>query len=77
MSLRKAAEQLGVDHSVVSRHLKVLQVYLQGQLLQSSVRGIELTPVGQRYAKAITLAFVAIADATAALTTEEKSTHLI
>jgi len=75
-SVRKAAEELGIDHSVVSRHLKALQAYLQVQLLQSSARAVVLTPAGRRFAKAIGPAFAAIADATAALATEEKSTHL-
>jgi LysR family transcriptional regulator, glycine cleavage system transcriptional activator len=76
MSVRKAAEELGVNHSAVSRHIKSLQAYLQVQLLQSSARGIVLTPAGRRYAAAIAPAFAAIADAATALNIEGKSNHL-
>ncbi len=65
LSVRRAAEELSVDHTVVSRHLHALQAWLDVRLVETSRQGVKLTPAGQEYAAAILPAFSAIATATA------------
>ena len=67
LSIRRAAEELSVDHSVVSRHLHSLQASLGLQLVETSRQGVRLTAAGQEYAAAILPAFTLIATATARL----------
>jgi LysR family glycine cleavage system transcriptional activator len=64
-SVRKAAEELCVDHTVVSRHIRTLQSVLDIPLLRSSRRGITLTEAGSEYAASLSQAFSRISTATA------------
>src|SRR5262245_24054612 len=64
-SVRKAAEELCVDHTVVSRHIRTLQSVLDIPLLRSSRRGIMLTDAGREYAASLSQAFTRISSATA------------
>src|SRR5262245_25132298 len=64
-SVRKAAEELCVDHTVVSRHIRTLQVVLDIPLLRTSRRGVTLTEAGVEYAATLTHAFSRISTATA------------
>jgi DNA-binding transcriptional LysR family regulator len=66
-SIRRAAEELRIDHSAVSRHLKALQTDVDSVLLRTSHSGIELTEAGARYATQIRKALIEISTATAEL----------
>ncbi|QDF38806.2 LysR substrate-binding domain-containing protein [Bradyrhizobium symbiodeficiens] len=66
-SIRRAAEELAVDHTVVSRHLRALQTSLAIQLVNTTRRGVQLTPIGEQYAARLAIAFADIASATAQL----------
>jgi LysR family transcriptional regulator, glycine cleavage system transcriptional activator len=66
-SVRKAAHELGVDHSAVSRHVHNLEAFLGVRLIDNSPRGSEPTPDGRRYFEQAALAFEVIAQATEAL----------
>jgi LysR family glycine cleavage system transcriptional activator len=63
-NVRRAAEELRVDHSVVSRHLRTLQDSLGLKLVTATRRGVTLTPVGEKYAAAIGPALAEISAAT-------------
>jgi LysR family glycine cleavage system transcriptional activator len=76
LSVRRAAEELRVDHTVVSRHLHALQASLELQLVETSRQGVRLTPAGQEYAAAILPAFAAIDAATARLETRRSARKL-
>ncbi|WP_075214304.1 LysR substrate-binding domain-containing protein [Mongoliimonas terrestris] len=66
-SVRKAAEELGVDHAAVGRHVRNLEAFLGTRLLDSGPRGTRPTPDGARYAEQVGLAFDVIGQATEAL----------
>lgn len=71
-SVRKAAAELGVDHSAVSRHVRHLEDHLGVRLVDSGPRGSEATPDGRRYHEQIALAFDVIQSATEALVPKQK-----
>ncbi|HYH20292.1 MAG TPA: LysR substrate-binding domain-containing protein [Azospirillum sp.] len=75
-SVRKAAEELGVDHTVVSRHLRALQAVMDVQLVLTSRQGVALTAAGNDYAAVLTPAFAEIAAATTRLMREGRSANL-
>lgn len=52
-SFREAAHELCVDHTVVSRNVSRLQRDLGVQLLETSTKGVVLTPIGEEYAKEV------------------------
>nr|WP_246733949.1 LysR substrate-binding domain-containing protein [Oharaeibacter diazotrophicus] len=66
-SVRKAAEELGVDHSAVARHVRNLEAAVGVRLIDTGTRGSTPTPEGRRYAEQAALAFDVLAAATAAL----------
>lgn len=66
-SVRRAAIDLGVDHTVVSRHLRSLQALVDTPLLHTGRQGVSLTPAGRDYAAKVALALATLADATRAL----------
>jgi len=66
-SIRSASEELRIDHTAVSRHLKSLQSAVQTQLIRTNRTGIELTAAGQRYAAAVRRALIEINTATSDL----------
>lgn len=66
-SMRRAAEELNLSHTVVSRHVRNLEGWLGTRLVVAGPRGIRLTPEGQRYCLAIGRALDLIADATSEL----------
>jgi LysR family transcriptional regulator, glycine cleavage system transcriptional activator len=72
-SIRRAADELATDHSVVSRHLRALQTSLSVQLIVASKRGIQLTPLGEQYAARLSIAFADIVSATDALGIERRA----
>ncbi|WP_069865881.1 transcriptional regulator GcvA [Pseudomonas citronellolis] len=63
-SLTKAAQELCVTHSAVSRQLSTLEQYLGVTLFDRGPRGVKLTKVGATYYKAVGPAFTAISMAT-------------
>ena len=66
-SMRKAAEDLGVSHSVVSRHVKNLEFWMAVKLVASNPRGLRLTREGEIFHATISTAFELIAATTAEL----------
>ena len=53
-SFTRAAEELNVSHSAISRHVRGLEKRLDVQLFKIAQRGVMLTDVGRRYAAQIT-----------------------
>lgn len=51
-SISGAARQLGVQHSTVSRRMRLLEVKLGARLLERKKGGYELTPAGERVEQA-------------------------
>ncbi len=66
-SMRRAAEELNLSHTVVSRHVRNLEGWLGTRLVIAGARGIKLTPEGARFCHAIGRALDLIADATVEL----------
>jgi DNA-binding transcriptional LysR family regulator len=46
-SMRAAAEDIGVSHTVVSRHVRNLVHWFSQKLVRTGPRGDELTPEGE------------------------------
>ncbi|MDB5823622.1 MAG: transcriptional regulator, LysR family [Herminiimonas sp.] len=63
-SFTRAAEELHVSQSAVSRQVSILEDYLNLKLFKRELRGIALTEAGQAYQKEIGPAFARIAIAT-------------
>lgn len=72
LTMRGAAEELGINHSVISRHVSDLQAWLGQKLVQTSPRGVNLTREGELYAQRITTALGMMRDATAEIRPTEK-----
>ncbi|NIX76136.1 LysR family transcriptional regulator [Microvirga terricola] len=66
-SVRAAAEELSVSHTVISRHIRNLEARLGRALFVAKGRGLALTEDGARYHAQIRQAFDQIARATAEL----------
>ncbi|HEX2562206.1 LysR substrate-binding domain-containing protein [Phenylobacterium sp.] len=62
--LRRAAQDLGLDHAVVSRHVRALESWLGVSLIDRLQSGGRLTPDGERYHRRISAALGEIAAAT-------------
>ncbi|MBD3662617.1 LysR substrate-binding domain-containing protein [Sulfitobacter aestuariivivens] len=73
-SFSKAAEELNVSHSAISRHVRGLEKRLDVLFFRTKNTGVELTEVGQRYLAEITPLFDGIALATEALAAPSKGT---
>lgn len=65
--IRRAALDLGLDHAVVSRHLRALEEWAGVPLLSRQREGRALTDVGERLHKRVSLALQEISNATAEL----------
>ena len=63
-SFRKAADELNVSHTVVSRHVRALEASTGVTLVNATPQGITPTPQGSAYAAKITAALQSIAQAT-------------
>lgn len=63
-SFTRAAEELGVSHSAISRHVRGLEHRLGAQLFRDLPRGVELTPDGTAYLARIMPALDVISEAT-------------
>lgn len=66
-TVRMAADELAVSHTVVSRHIQNLELALGVKLVRKAGRGIVLTREGKRYASQIRNALDLIAEATSEL----------
>ncbi|WP_377171327.1 LysR family transcriptional regulator [Roseovarius aquimarinus] len=62
-SFAKAAEELKVSHTVISRHVRNLERWLETELFQRDGNRVRLTPAGRMISPKITGAMVAIDDA--------------
>ncbi|MBB3992614.1 DNA-binding transcriptional LysR family regulator [Sulfitobacter undariae] len=67
-SFSRAAQELRVSHSSISRHVRGLEDRLGVQLFRDHARGIKLSPDGAAYLTRISPALDAIAEATEGLT---------
>lgn len=65
-SFSRAAAELGVSHSAISKHVRGLEHRLGVQLFRDLPRGVALTRDGAQYLAEVTPAFDAIAEATEA-----------
>ncbi|WP_299673779.1 LysR substrate-binding domain-containing protein [uncultured Roseobacter sp.] len=63
-SFSRAAEELGVSHSAISRHVRGLEDRLSTRLFRDLARGVQLTVDGAAYLEQITPALDSIAEAT-------------
>lgn len=73
----RAAEELNVNHSSVSRHIRGMEKRLGVQLFRPTRKGVELTEAGRTYLDKITLVFDAIEAATEDLTLVPKGRLMI
>lgn len=62
--VRKAAQHLGRDHAVVSRHLRMIEAWTGTTLVERTTTGAVLTEDGARYHVEIAAAIDSIANAT-------------
>lgn len=76
-SIRRAAEELGVDHSLVSRHLQALQRETGTALVITSRKGVVLTEAGTEYHRTVRDALAAISGATARLRSAQFAKRLV
>lgn len=75
-SFTRAAEELNVTQSAVSRQVSTLEGYLNVRLFNRERHGITLTPVGETFAKEVGPAFAAISAATEKILADERSQPL-
>ncbi|WP_305985752.1 LysR substrate-binding domain-containing protein [Roseibium sp. MMSF_3544] len=66
-SMRKAAHDIGISHTVVSRHIRNLEAWMGWKLLNAGPRGITLTQEGATLFSVVTNAFQSIAGTSAQL----------
>lgn len=66
-SFRKAADELHVSHTVISRHVRTLESSLDVELIRATPHGVTPTPQGAAYALKVASALQAIAQATSEL----------
>lgn len=62
-SMRRASEDIGVSHTVISRHVRNLEHWLGRKLVRTSPRGVELTAEGEMLLAAVSKGFGLIAQA--------------
>lgn len=73
-SFSRAAEELDVSHSSISRHVRGMEDRLGVQLFQDHARGVRLSPDGAAYFARISPAFDVISEATEALAERPQGT---
>ena len=64
-TMRRAAEDIGISHTVISRHVHHLEAWLHARLTLSGPRGTRLTREGEMFFAVVSRAFGLIAGATA------------
>ena len=62
--VRRAAQSLGRDHAVISRHLRTLETWTGTALIERTSSGVVLTEEGARYHQHVAAALDMLADAT-------------
>ncbi len=67
-SFSRAAEELAVSHSSISRHVRGLEQRLGVQLFRDVARGVELTAEGRGYLQRVSPVFDVISEATEEMT---------
>jgi DNA-binding transcriptional LysR family regulator len=65
--MRKAADDIGISHTVISRHIRNLEAWIGWKLLTAGPRGAVLTPEGHFLHAATAAAFQSIASVAAEL----------
>lgn len=75
-SISKAAEELHVTPTAVSRQVKALEDYLGVPLFYRKPSSLELTPAGRTYAMSLIRVFDEISQATLKLKSSSKELHL-
>jgi len=75
-NLTKAAQELHISQSAVSKQLNVLQSYLGVELFRRERHGVSLTSAGKRYSEAVIPAFDALSNATTDLMRSVSDTTL-
>lgn len=76
-SFSRAADELHVTHSAVSRHIRLLEEHLGVMLFERRHRQSVLTPIGRTYYEQISLGLAQIANATQALTRDSAPRKVI
>lgn len=66
-SMRKAANDIGISHTVISRHVRNLEAWIGWDLLAAGPRGVALTPEGESLYGVTSVAFQTIANISAQL----------
>ena len=66
-TMRRAAEDIGVTHTVVSRHIRNLEAWLRTKLVIAGPRGVLLTNQGEQFFAEVSRAFSVLVAATAGL----------
>jgi LysR family glycine cleavage system transcriptional activator len=66
-SMRRAAEDIGVSHTVISRHVGNLEHWVGRKLVKTGPRGVELTAEGEMLLAAVSEGFGIIARTTSQL----------
>lgn len=66
-SMRRAADDIGVSHTVVSRHVRNLELWMGRKLVLTGPRGVQLTAEGETLLAAISKGFGIIIRTTAEL----------
>ncbi|NKF33540.1 LysR family transcriptional regulator, partial [Pseudomonas sp. BGM005] len=66
-SMRRAADDLNLSHTVISRHVRNLEAWFGTRLVDAGPRGIRLTAEGRVFAETVGAAFDLIAKSTAEL----------
>jgi DNA-binding transcriptional LysR family regulator len=62
--VRRAAQSLGRDHAVISRHLRALETWTGTALIERTSSGVVLTEDGARYHERVAVALDLLAEAT-------------
>lgn len=65
--MRGAAVELGISHTVISRHIANLESWLGTKVVVASPRGVQLTREGELYSRRLATAFSLISEATSDL----------
>lgn len=75
-SMRRAADDIGASHTVVSRHVRNLESWIGQSLVESGPRGTNLTVAGRSLFLATTEAFKAVAKTAAQLKASTRAESL-
>ena len=75
-SFTKAAEELCLTQSAVSRHVRSLETYLGVALFRREHRGVRLTPAGRELREAVALGFAHIASSARLVRRQSRSDKL-